>query len=390
MSTFYWKQACGRLGLLSDRRGAVYVECLVAFVPVLLLFLCICQLSFIAAAKLVVGHAAYAATRSAIVVLEDDPEHYAGASRGSLSEGDRAEGKTLEILLNRLGAGSAEVANPGDAFRGGARLQTIRHAAYVPLAALAPPPQFLNFGLRANRSLGGMLRNHGSHIAFGMLLYNRGAAAITVREAPHSQRVVSEAVPAQENVTVRVAYLYYCAVPIASRFVCKAGSDLVEALGADAVELPSLQLALLFSSARFVLVEAEATLPNQGATYYRRRRLAPANRDHDDAKPGPNGRTVIGEFPEYIDKANRKRASYFDIRPLSSQLTEAERWAANRHFLDIITAAGDQIYLSIPKTQVERDSSLAREIEYLTKHKGYRWINQWSLVPASRERARQH
>jgi hypothetical protein len=65
--------------LLHDRRGAVYVEFLVAFVPLLLFFLSLVQLALLATGGLMVDHAAVVAARAAIVVLPDDPAFYGGA-----------------------------------------------------------------------------------------------------------------------------------------------------------------------------------------------------------------------------------------------------------------------------------------------------------------------
>jgi len=92
-----------------------------------------------------------------------------------------------------------------------------------------------------------------------------------------------------------------------------------------------------------------------------------------------SGKTVLGHFPGYIDKAKARGASYFDIGDAWDSLTPAQRWAANTHFLDKIAANGDQVLLSLPKTKIRPGSYLADEIQYLIKEKGYRWINQWSL-----------
>lgn len=104
------------------------------------------------------------------------------------------------------------------------------------------------------------------------------------------------------------------------------------------------------------------------------------------------GKTVLGPYnPEsvrYITKAEAKNASYFDLGKHWDDLTDAQRQAANFHFLDKIAAAGDQVYLSIPKQKIVRGTWLAKEIEYLTKPVsegglGYKWLNQWSLVPGN-------
>jgi Flp pilus assembly protein TadG len=86
-----------------DCRGVVMLEFLVAFVPVLVLFLGVLQLALLAVAQLAVQHAAIAGARSASVVLDDDPAAYGGEARGEAS---------------------------------GARMDTIRRAVTAPLAVL--------------------------------------------------------------------------------------------------------------------------------------------------------------------------------------------------------------------------------------------------------------
>jgi hypothetical protein len=88
--------------------GAVYVEFLLAVVPVFLSFLAICQLVLLSVAQLVVQHAATRAARTAIVVLEDDPEHHDQAPRGNLRMGRRAVGADQATLYASLGLGSAD------------------------------------------------------------------------------------------------------------------------------------------------------------------------------------------------------------------------------------------------------------------------------------------
>jgi len=65
--------------LCGDRSGAVYVEFIIAFLPLFFLFCGILQLGMVQLADLVTKHAAVTATRAAIVVLPDDPNFYSGA-----------------------------------------------------------------------------------------------------------------------------------------------------------------------------------------------------------------------------------------------------------------------------------------------------------------------
>jgi len=62
--------------LRDDTRGAVYVEFLIAFMPVFVFFLCLLQLALLFSAKLVVEHAAITGSRSAAVVFGDEPGPY--------------------------------------------------------------------------------------------------------------------------------------------------------------------------------------------------------------------------------------------------------------------------------------------------------------------------
>ncbi|XYH94745.1 TadE/TadG family type IV pilus assembly protein [Sorangium sp. So ce1128] len=94
--------------LYRDIEGAVYVEFLIAFLPLFVVFMALCQLAYVQAAHIVVQHAAVMATRAAIVVLPDDPAYY-------------------DTPVN-----SAT----------GKRLADIRRAAASPLRAVASSPDF--------------------------------------------------------------------------------------------------------------------------------------------------------------------------------------------------------------------------------------------------------
>ena len=93
------------------------------------------------------------------------------------------------------------------------------------------------------------------------------------------------------------------------------------------------------------------------------------------------GEAVLGHFPGYLQKAEAKGASFFDLGDAWDSMTDAQRLAANQNFLDTVAAKGDQIFLSVPKRDIRPDSWLEWETDYLTESLGYQWINQWSLVP---------
>jgi hypothetical protein len=280
-------------GLFRDERGVVYVEFLLAFPPLFLLFMAICQLSLAATAKVVVQHAASRAVRAAIVVLEEAPEHYGGALRGQLSQGRDQPKSGFSDLLSGLGLIEAlPVEKQGfleevvDTVRGamvpqqGARMRPIRNAAYLPLLSLAPR----SFDAADDQSLASGLRSDFASQLVDSLVYTRAASVVTVNQGPSSAVLVAEPVGRDAPVTVRVTYFYRCSVPIVRSLVCR---SLRRLLAGDArlssehaarkwesleqrfelAEAPG-RLDDLARGAFFKVIEAEATLPNQGAAYY--------------------------------------------------------------------------------------------------------------------------
>jgi hypothetical protein len=303
------------IGLRRSRRGAVYVEVIVAIIPVLIFFLGLLQLAMIFSAHLVVRHAATRAVRSAVVVLDDDPEHYAQTERGLVTYHDPNGGSGSSTLqyLQDLGdvfgikMPTNEIGNLLNS-QAGPRLSAIEQAAYMPLAVLAPTPDTLLklFGM-GNGTLSQV--GNGGRFLMGFLLYNHAAAMITLRNADGA---VATSIPSDGLVTVRVTYLYFCAVPIVNYFMCDSMlklsgldqlddaarsayesvsqggiegvrgvkdqlhtdlqkiSDKVGNLARDLqyAESPEFLLPFLSGRGRFKMMSAEMTLPNQGACYY--------------------------------------------------------------------------------------------------------------------------
>jgi len=77
----------------NDRRGAVYVEFLAAFFPILTFFLSLVQFAFLQTAAIVVQSSALKAVRVAAVVIHDDPAYY-NVDQGSVS------GKRKEMIVD--------------------------------------------------------------------------------------------------------------------------------------------------------------------------------------------------------------------------------------------------------------------------------------------------
>lgn len=74
----------GKSGLAKATRGAVYVEFLIAFLPMFCFFLCLVQFCFLEIGSIMVKHAAEMTARAAIVVIHDDPKYY-GSQPGQVS-----------------------------------------------------------------------------------------------------------------------------------------------------------------------------------------------------------------------------------------------------------------------------------------------------------------
>jgi len=99
-----------------------------------------------------------------------------------------------------------------------------------------------------------------------------------------------------------------------------------------------------------------------------------------------SGETVLGPFtpadggPSYIEVADDRGASYFDIGDAWDAVTPTERLAANQHLLDIAIANRDTITLSVPARMIPEDSYTAAEIRYLEAH-GYQRSGPNTLIP---------
>lgn len=262
-----------------DECGAVYVEFLVAFIPLFLLFLGICQLVLAEAARVVVSHAAVAAVRSAIVVLEDPRgDEYDDAPLGNLSDG-RPSSHGFSSLNSLLGDGDlgwlatdfSSSIQPRPRQKG-ARMAPIQLAAYVPLLTLAPDLSSLSASTPTlERSVSSRsLSEFGSAIA-----YTKAAAAVTVHSSEADAGLANEPMSAKGNVTVRVTYLHRCSVPVVRVLMCNTLSRLLQSdsnnrvLDTERLKLgaePERVKQWVPSSERFIILSAVASLPNQGTT----------------------------------------------------------------------------------------------------------------------------
>jgi hypothetical protein len=287
-----------RLG--RDQRGAAYVEFLLAFIPVFVMILGMLQAAMMYSGQLVVQHAANRAARAAVVVLPDDPADYGGAGVNQIEMGGSGGGGGG---MSIPGLGALSLSGQGND-----RVNAIRAAASMPLLAMSPQFDQLYSDPQVVHAVGGSAIDRGGA---GMLLYNRFAVAVTFPTSPGADAThSSHTFDANDDVTVRVTYLYHCGIPIAARFMCDsfldhlvgislaAGEDLADAAASGDVnaviaanqrfrhasdrisaadpgwneiergaDSPAMGAAVHAFGARYAVLRAEATLRNHGAHY---------------------------------------------------------------------------------------------------------------------------
>ena len=250
---------------LADQRGVVFLEFLIAFVPMWAFFLCIVQLAFITHANLMVKHSADSAARSAVVVLPDDPNEYGGEPEMSVDRNPVALSDIVEVL-GRVGSTLRDRPNSDSvvsafsdqtlANLGRSRLNTIRLAAHIPLMPLAP----MNVGRDSHPSIAKAIG--GERRLVSALYYQPFALAVTF---PGLQGGVATG----PEITVRVTYAYQCTVPLARRILCRAFGDLE---AKDELGEAFFPLAQSFVGGRFRGLQHETTLMIHDAPYEYRER----------------------------------------------------------------------------------------------------------------------
>lgn len=252
--------------LFADKRGVVFLELLIAFVPMWTFFLCILQLAFIGHADLIVKHSADSAARSAAVVLPDDPNEYGGEAKMSVAR-NTVTSADLGLALGQIGS-AAQVGASGvgltRAFSsaalvnlGRSRLNTIRLAAHVPLMPLAPEHVGHDSQPSIARAIGTQRR------LLNALYYQPFALAVTF---PGLRGSVAN----EPEITVRVTYAFQCTVPLARRILCHSFADLDAREEIGGAFFP---LAQSIVGGRFRGLQHETTLLIHDAPYeYRPRR----------------------------------------------------------------------------------------------------------------------
>lgn len=250
------------------------------------------QLLWLVLAQLIVQHAAYRAARSAVVLLDDDPQYYGGAPRGQVSPGGDHDHTLLSSLTSRKPLTNRQLSLSTTS----SRLTGIRQSAYAPLLLLTPPSEWSPTSVRSTFS------GPSARLRTG-LLWLQAMSAITLRANSPQREIQSHILP-HEMVTVRVSLLYPCLIPLLQPLFCHSSTSLQHYLSRSDSGSPSHQKSPLWgqlfhskenrgqsslaqlaeemrwsespeqtvrllSSGRFYrLLQAEVQLPNQGATYH--------------------------------------------------------------------------------------------------------------------------
>ncbi len=244
----------------TDQSGVVFLEFLIAFVPMWTFFLCTVQLAFSAYADLVVKHSADSAARSAAVVLADDPSYYGGEPERSLDR-NRVSLNDFRQALGRLGSSfrgspnprgiAATLSNDVLVNLGRSRLNTIRLAAHVPAMPLSP----FNVGQNSRPSLAEAVA--GERRLLSALYYQPFALAVTF---PGAQADVATG----PEIVVRVTYAYQCVIPWARRLLCSPFHDLDFQSELDDAFFPTAQRLV---GGRFRVIRRESALMIHDAPY---------------------------------------------------------------------------------------------------------------------------
>jgi hypothetical protein len=234
--------------LMRDRGGAVYVEFLLAFVPLFFLFLGMIQMAMAYACDLVVRHAAVTAARAAAVVIDDNPERYDGDARRRFeTDGNQRDTIIRTVIESILRTPSSRSRPPRIDSE---RYSDIHSAASLPLLPFAPPINMLWRSPADENVLNAIGTFPEGRAAFG-LVYNEAGLAVSFPTNPGERDFRSTwgrpndegVVSADEGraVTARVTYLFHCAVPLANRLMCE---DLFAiAYGVDAGRIGQLAAA---------------------------------------------------------------------------------------------------------------------------------------------------
>ncbi len=228
-------------GLLRQEGGVVYVEYLIAVMPLFTMFLCMVQLALMAESAILLHHAVNRAARSAIVVIRE-PANFVGADNGQRPSNDNyADASTLDDLrkptlqfmkgLEYDGIFEGGASGYGSSASGPGRLFTIRAAAQMKMVSVAPHMKDLHAADAGGSSIKFAIGNGQSlDDAASAGRYVRSALGVDVT-GPIDGSWDGNA----SSVSIRAEYLFPCMVPVAQTMLCHGGSLSAPAEGTEDV-----------------------------------------------------------------------------------------------------------------------------------------------------------
>jgi Flp pilus assembly protein TadG len=222
-----------------DRLGVAYVEFLVVIGPFLVLVLGLTQLGLLFGADLLVAHAAGKAARAAIVILPDDHEDADWVE--PVNQVSSGQGLTGYLLAPS-----------------GGRLSAIRDAARLTLSPIGPSLDSIN----PDSVAGALIQPSGISLLSGLVGWTSLAVAVSFPDGEGGYRTTFDP---RGPVTVRVTYLFRCAVPLGRDLLCGGIGDLSPGQTGVLLQNGGTLFGLVsLAGMRVIALEAERTLPNQG------------------------------------------------------------------------------------------------------------------------------
>jgi hypothetical protein len=238
--------------------GAAATEFVIVLVPMLAVVLGVLQLGQMAWAGLLVQYAAYAAARSAMVVL---PEGDLARDRRPSEDPPPPDG--TPGMLGGIGV-SLDAQRAAAHWRRSRRFAAIERAAAQVVAAVGPRLSELGEDPSVASALGG--ESAGAAEAIAGLPDRAASAALATATAIVDPLGVDRyllSVPPRGEFVLRVTYLFACRMPLASHLLCRRFSDLPARARREIEALRGPAFAWR-STGRFVALAAEVRGRSEG------------------------------------------------------------------------------------------------------------------------------
>ena len=244
--------------------GAAATEMLIVLVPMLLVVLGIMQLAQLATAGLLVRYAAFAAARSAMVVLPEGDPLPENRPDEDPPPPDGTPGWVGGV------AGVSDVGRAGEGWARSARYAAIARAAPYVTTAVSPPLGGAFGEVSVAAALDGepLVPDVGGPIGLLGKVATKAAYAVaataTVIVDPRDPDRYLMSVPSRGEFGVRVTYLFACRMPLVNRVMCRKFADLPERPRREVEAVASWGRLAGHGGGYFVALVAEARMRSEG------------------------------------------------------------------------------------------------------------------------------